>query len=69
MGIRYTTENAFRQGLKTLDISTQNQDILIPYAYTGWTWTKENFKLLFGLPVHLDLCQKHHYICGVYFIV
>ena len=58
MGIRYTTENAFRQGLKTLDISTQNQDILIPYAYTGWTWTKENFKLLFGLPVHLDYAKN-----------
>lgn len=47
---RFSSEAAFRQALETTGIDPADRDLLTEAAYTGWTWTSENFSLLFELP-------------------
>lgn len=47
---RVDTEPAFRALLANGGIPEPDHDQLTAAAYTGWTWTTENFSLLFSLP-------------------
>lgn len=50
LGTRYGAEAAFRAALREADIDPADHDAIVTTAYTGWTWTTDNFKLLFELP-------------------
>jgi len=50
IGERYSTEDEFRAALTNTGIDTADHDTLVAYAYTGWVWTTDNFKLLAELP-------------------
>ncbi len=50
---RFPTEPAFRDALTESGIDPADHDALVKTAYTGWTWTTDNFKLLFELPATL----------------
>lgn len=50
VGKRFDTESGFHQALADMDIAPQDNAALTTAAYTGWTWTTDNFKLLFRLP-------------------
>ena len=47
---RFDTEQEFRTALITMDINPTDHDNLTKFAYTGWSWTSGNFKLLYELP-------------------
>lgn len=47
---RVASEDAFRDILTNGDIPERDHDTLVAAAYTGWSWTSENFSLLFSLP-------------------
>lgn len=50
---RFPDEVSFRAALEESDIDPADRDVLVGQAYTGWTWTTENMKLLFTLPSSL----------------
>jgi inositol-phosphate transport system permease protein len=50
IGERFETEEAFRTALGTNGIDNADHDVLTEFAYTGWTWTTDNFSLLMELP-------------------
>ncbi len=50
VGTRFATEPEFREALSSTGIAEADHEPLITAAYTGWTWTTENFKLLLSLP-------------------
>jgi len=50
LGTRYDTADAFRAALDETGIDPADHDALIEFAYTGWTWTTDNFSLLMELP-------------------
>ena len=47
---RFDTEADFRAALTSTGIDPADHDALTRFAYTGWTWTRDNFRLLFELP-------------------
>ncbi|MEL0198034.1 MAG: sugar ABC transporter permease [Rhodobiaceae bacterium] len=47
---RFDTEAEFHAALTSMGIDPADHAALTAFAYTGWTWTKDNFKLLFELP-------------------
>jgi inositol-phosphate transport system permease protein len=49
---RFVTRQAFLSGLEALDLSFSEvqRDVLTREAYTGWSWTTENFKTLVSKP-------------------
>lgn len=47
---RVATEAEFRTVLSNGGIAMSDHDQLVNAAYTGWSWTSENFSLLFSLP-------------------
>lgn len=49
LNTRYNTEDAFRAALAGTNVPVGDHDALTSYAYTGWSWTTENMKLLFSL--------------------
>ncbi|WP_293576414.1 carbohydrate ABC transporter permease [Phaeobacter sp.] len=49
MDERFQTETEFRTALSAANISEPDQSELVEVAYTGWTWTTENMRLLFSL--------------------
>lgn len=50
VGERFDTEEQFRTALGDTGIDPADHDALTEFAYTGWTWTTDNFKLLLELP-------------------
>ena len=50
IGERFGTEEEFRAALGTTGIDAADHDVLTEFAYTGWTWTTDNFSLLMELP-------------------
>lgn len=50
IGERFDTEQQFRTALDRTGIDAADHDALTVFAYTGWTWTTENFNLLMELP-------------------
>ena len=50
IGTRFDSEKEFRAALDKTGIDTADHDVLTEFAYTGWGWTTENFKLLLELP-------------------
>lgn len=50
IGTRFDSEKEFRAALEKTGIDTADHDVLTEFAYTGWGWTTENFKLLLELP-------------------
>jgi len=50
VGERFDTEEQFRAALGDSGIDAADHDALALFAYTGWTWTTDNFKLLVELP-------------------
>lgn len=50
---RFNTETEFRTALAEGNIPTEDHEIIVTQAYTGWVWTTENIKLLFSLPSSL----------------
>lgn len=50
VGERFETEAAFRTALDETGIPAADHNILTTQAYTGWTWTTDNFKRLVELP-------------------
>lgn len=50
IGTRFDTEQEFRAALDATGIDPADHDKLTEFAYTGWGWTTENFKLLLELP-------------------
>lgn len=47
---RYDTEAEFRAALGATGIDAADHDALTEFAYTGWGWTRDNFRLLAELP-------------------
>lgn len=47
---RFDTEADFRAALTGTGIDAADHDTLTDFAYTGWNWTADNFRLLFELP-------------------
>ncbi|WP_319412590.1 sugar ABC transporter permease [uncultured Cohaesibacter sp.] len=49
---RFATKEAFLAGLAALDLSLDagGRDLLAKEAYTGWSWTTENFRTLVNKP-------------------
>ena len=47
---RFDTEADFRAARTSTGIDPADHDALTRFAYTGWTWTRDNFRLLFELP-------------------
>lgn len=49
---RFATEPEFLAQLDTLDLkmSQEERSLLVDYAYTGWTWTSENFSNMLAMP-------------------
>lgn len=47
---RFDTELEFRDALTATGIEPADHDTLTELAYTGWGWTKDNFRLLYELP-------------------
>ncbi|KQB95055.1 ABC transporter permease [Loktanella sp. 1ANDIMAR09] len=50
IGARFADETAFRTALSESGIDPADHDALSAVAYTGWSWTTDNFKLLTELP-------------------
>lgn len=50
IGTRYPTEADFREAMDSMGIAPEQRDTLTRVAYTGWTFTTENFELLYELP-------------------
>ena len=50
IGTRFETEQEFREALDATGINQVDHDGLTNFAFTGWSWTTDNFKLLFELP-------------------
>lgn len=50
LGERFPTEAGFRQALTDSGVDLADHDALTAGAWTGWSWTTENFDLLFQLP-------------------
>lgn len=50
LGKRFDTADAFRAALDETGIDPADHDALTEFAYTGWTWTTDNFSLLMELP-------------------
>lgn len=50
IGERFETEATFRTALGNTGIDPADHDALTKHAYTGWTWTADNFSLLLELP-------------------
>ncbi|MDX1736917.1 MAG: sugar ABC transporter permease [Alphaproteobacteria bacterium] len=48
----YETEIALQSALSGIDLTLQKSDfdVLKTNAYTGWTWTTQNFEIMFDLP-------------------
>ena len=47
---RFDTEADFRAALTSTGIDPVDHDALTAFAFTGWTWTRDNFRLLLELP-------------------
>ena len=47
---RVANEAAFRAILRQGGIPEEHHDLIAGEAYSGWSWTRENFPLLFSLP-------------------
>ncbi len=47
---RFDTEEEFRAALTSTGIDAGDHDALTRFAYTGWGWTRDNFRLLLELP-------------------
>jgi len=50
IGERFDTESQFRAALTENGIDPADHDALTNAAYTGWSWTTDNFSLLLELP-------------------
>lgn len=50
VGERFESEAEFRDALAETGIQASDHDVLTEHAYTGWTWTNDNFKRLVELP-------------------
>ena len=50
IGERFDTQDQFRTALGETGIDPADHDALTEFAFTGWTWTTENFELLLELP-------------------
>lgn len=52
LNTRYETEDAFVAAIADLDLKldTSERTLLSKVAYTGWTWTTENYELIATLP-------------------
>ncbi len=50
LNTRFATEQGFRTALATTGVPLARHDVIAAQAYTGWTWTTENIRLLFTLP-------------------
>ena len=50
VGTRFDTEANFRAALTDTGVDPADHDALTTFAYTGWTWTTDNFSLLLELP-------------------
>ncbi|MEO1104874.1 MAG: sugar ABC transporter permease [Pseudomonadota bacterium] len=66
---RYPTEAAFRGALTEAEIAPAEQEILVKEAWTGWSWTTDNFKLLFTLPSTLRYALNSVFYVAVTLIV
>jgi inositol-phosphate transport system permease protein len=58
IGVRYETAEQFRAALSATGIDPADHDALTEFAYTGWTWTTDNFKLLTKLPSTLRFASN-----------
>jgi len=58
IGERYDTADQFRAALVETKIDSTDHDVLTEFAYTGWTWTTDNFKLLKELPSTLRFASN-----------
>lgn len=69
MGERYDSEASFRSALASTGIDTADHDALVGVAYTGWTWTTDNFKLLLELPSTLRYAMNtaFYVVCTLLF--
>jgi inositol-phosphate transport system permease protein len=47
---RFDTEEQFRAALTSTGIDQADHETLTEFAYTGWGWTRDNFRLLYELP-------------------
>lgn len=50
VGERFDSEEGFRTALDATGIASADHDALTRFAYTGWNWTSDNFRLLLELP-------------------
>ena len=47
---RFNSKSIFEENLIKLEIDQNDRDIIIKESYTGWSWTNNNFKLIYSLP-------------------
>ena len=47
---RFDSKSIFEENLIKLEIDQNDRDIIIKESYTGWSWTNNNFKLIYSLP-------------------
>lgn len=55
---RYPDESALRNALTTGGIDSNDHDLIVKNAYTGWSWTTASLELLFSLPSTLRTAQN-----------
>ena len=71
IGERFETEAAFRAALTKTGVTPSDTEALVALAYTGWTWTNNNFKLLTELPSTLRYAMNtaFYVVCTLAFNV
>lgn len=69
MGERHGSEASFRSALAATGIDAADHDALTNVAYTGWTWTTDNFALLLELPSTLRYAMNtaFYVVCTLLF--
>ena len=58
LGERYPTEAAFRAALESTGIAEADHDRLTDLAYTGWRWTRRQFRAALRAAIDLALCAQ-----------
>ena len=71
VGERFSEEAEFRAALDATGVDPQDHDALTRVAYTGWTWTSDNFSLLLELPSTLRFAANtaFYVVCTLAFNV
>ena len=47
---RFVSKSIFEENLIKLEINQNDREVIIKESYTGWSWTNNNFKLIYNLP-------------------